>query len=112
MDPEPFPGFRAGSRATVIPDSFFTRVLPEIEDPAELIVSWYIFFALGRQSAFPRSVTAAALAAEPPLIRALSRLPGGPEDALQRGLSRSVSRGVLLVARGSPEDDGYRYLLN
>ena len=94
-----FPGFPAGARATVVPNLFFSAVLPQIEDPAELVVSAYLFFALGRKRGFPRFLTFAELAAEAPLRRALSRLPGGVERALRRGLEAAVARGTVLRGR-------------
>ena len=99
-----FPGFPAGARATIVPSLFFSAVLPQIEDPAELVVSAYLFFALGRKSGFPRFLTYEDLAAEAPLRRALGRLPGGVEDALRRGLEAAVARGTVLRAlRGTRE---------
>ena len=93
---ESFPGFRSGSRATVVPNAFFTEVLPAIEDPAELTVSTYVFFALSRRRGFPRSISVASLRSDPPLMRALSRLPGGSLAALATGLALAVARGTLL----------------
>jgi DNA replication protein len=46
-----------------------------------------------------------ALSAEAPLLRALSRLPGGAERALREGLARAIERGTLLVVGRQAEDD-------
>jgi DNA replication protein len=102
----PFEGFPAGARATVVPNLFFAAVLPQIEDPAELVVSCYLFFALGRRRGFPRFVTFEELAAEAPLRRALARLGGAVEDTLRRGLEAAVARGVVLRAQASPPPPG------
>jgi DNA replication protein len=96
---ERFPGFPAGARATVVPSLFFSAVLPQIDDPAELVVSSYLFFALGRKKGYPRYITLDELAAEAPLRRALGRLAdGGIEQALRRGLEAAVTRGTVLQA--------------
>lgn len=104
MHPPAFPGFPAGARATVIPSLFFAAVLPEIDDPAELVVSCYLFYALGRRQGSPRVITFEELAAETPLRRSLRRLgdstePGAIEAALRRGLEAAVARGTVLHAR-------------
>ena len=104
-----FRGFPAGARATLIPNVLFSDVLPAIEDPAELVVSVYVFFVLGRKRAGGRWVTPAELATDPALRRALDRLAGGAEAALQRGLAAAVCRGTLL--RACAADDA-RYVLN
>jgi DNA replication protein len=94
---ERFPGFPSGSRATVVPNTFFTAVLPAIEDPAELAVTLYSFFALGRRVGTPRAIPIASLAAEAPLMRALAPLPGGAQEALRRGLTLAIERGTLMI---------------
>jgi len=91
-------GFPAGARATLIPNLFFSDVLPAIEDPAELIVTAYLFFALGRRKTAARRVTRAELAADPSLRRALDRLSGGADAALDRGLMAGVARGTVIEA--------------
>lgn len=99
-----FRGFPAGSRATAIPNLFYSDLLPAIDDPAELTVSLAVFFLLGRKGAASRWLTEEALAAEAPLHVALARLPGGAATALRRGLEAAVARGTLArveTARGS-----------
>jgi DNA replication protein len=101
-----FRGFPVGGRATLIPNLFFSDVLPAIDDPAELIVTTYLFFALGRRSAAARRLTRAELAADPSLRRALDRLPGGADGALDRGLAAAVARGTVRHA-GQHGEIGY-----
>lgn len=92
-----FAGFPAGARATLLPNLLFSDVLPAIEDPAEMLVSLYAFFALGRKRAALRWLSEDELAAEPALARSLGRLPGGDGGAaLQRGLAAAVARGTLI----------------
>ena len=104
-----FRGFPAGARATLIPNLFFSDVLPAIDDPAELIVSAYLFFALGRRRAAARRLTRTELAADPSLRRALDRLSGGADAALDRGLAAAVARGT---ARRVGHNSGSEYTIN
>ena len=109
-----FAGFPAGARATAVPSLFFSELLPRIEDIAELRVTLYVIYALGRRKGYPRFVTAKELAAEAPLLAALG---DGEEPAtlagLERGLAAAVARGSLLrldlEREGGPET---LYLLN
>jgi DNA replication protein len=91
-----FTGFPNSAAGTVIPNAFFARVLPEISDPAELVVSAYVFFALGLHRRQPRFVTLRELEADAGLARALANLCG--EGALKRGLELAVARGTLVRA--------------
>jgi DnaD/phage-associated family protein len=88
-----FEGFPAGARAIAIPNLFFTALLPRIDDPAELAVTVYFFFAQARKKGQPRFLTYAELAADESLAAALVSL---GEGALRRGLDAAVERGTLL----------------
>ena len=99
----PFAGFPAGGRATTLPSVFFSQVLPYIEDDAELRVTLYVFYALGRRKGYPRFVTLNELRAESPLVAALAHpeaLGGGDNGnamaRLEAGLALAVERGTLL----------------
>jgi DNA replication protein len=98
---KPFEGFPAGARAVAIPSLFFTAVLPRIDDPAELVVTVYFFFAHARKKGQPRFLTFGELAADGSLAAALGSL---PEGGLRRGLDAAVQRGTLL--RLALEQDG------
>ena len=101
-----FSGFPSAARATVIPNLFFSQVMGEIEDPAEMVVSCYLFFALGRRRGYPRFITLEELAAEAPLRRAAGRIEGGVEAVVRRGLEAAVARGTVLRARTVPARPG------
>lgn len=93
----PFKGYVAGAKATVIPSSFFSEVLPHIEDPSELRVTLYLFYALGRRQGYPRFVTERELRAEGPLLASLSER--GDDEALIQlalGLAMAAERGSIL----------------
>jgi len=98
---KPFEGFPAGARAVAIPSLFFTTLLPRIDDPAELVVTVYFFFAHARKKGQPRFLTYAELAADDSLAAALGST---AEGALRRGLNAAVERGTLL--RLAVERDG------
>ncbi|MGD9889746.1 MAG: DnaD domain-containing protein [Dehalococcoidia bacterium] len=106
----PFRGFAGGTHATVIPNTFFTEVVPSIDDPVELLVSTYVFYALARRRAGERWLTVEQLSAEMPLRRAMTRLTG--RDAVgevERGLQAAVTRGTLVAGGG---DGPVRYAIN
>ncbi len=91
-------GFPAAARLTAIPSAFFSDVLPAITDEAELIVSLYAFYVLGRKRGGQRYMVDAELRGDRPLVQALARLEGGASAALRRGLDAAVGRGTLLRA--------------
>jgi DnaD/phage-associated family protein len=100
--PEPrrggrFNGFLQGSRATVIPTAFFSEVLPEIEDEAEVRVTLFVFYALGRRKGYPRFASRRELEALPPLAESLASLTGEIADNLDRGLRLALERGTFLA---------------
>ena len=100
-----FTGFPDSGLATAVPNLFFSRVMPEISDPAELVVSAYFFFAAQLHKRRPHYVSREELAADRTLIRALANLTGKSEatdgtddEALSRGLDLAVKRGTLIRA--------------
>jgi DnaD/phage-associated family protein len=101
VEEKPFAGFPAGALAIAVPNLFFTALLPYIDDPAELVVTVYFFFAHARKKGQPRFLTYAELAADGTLAAALESLADG---ALRRGLNAAVERGTLL--RLAVEHDG------
>jgi DnaD/phage-associated family protein len=97
-------GFPNSAAGTVIPNAFFSRVMPGITDPAELVVSAYVFFAFGASKHRPRFVTLAELEADEGLARSLGSLcEGAIADSLRRGLALAVERGTLLQASADGE---------
>lgn len=100
VDVKPFEGYPAGALATALPNAFFTEVLPSIDDPAELAVTVYVFFAAGRIRRYPRHVRFSELAHEEPLLAGLARLgKGGGEQGIERlraAVDAAVTRGTLL----------------
>lgn len=97
-----FSGFPAGRNPYVpLPEQFFTHVLPEIDDLAEIKVTLHLFWLLSRQRGTPRCASDRELAADPLLRRALRRRgdPRPPEERVRAGLEQALARGTLLRVR-------------
>ncbi len=109
-----FSGFPAGpTRFTPVPDLFFTALLPEIDDLAELQLTLYLFWSLNRQKGSPRYLTVRELEGEGLLLSALAASRPDADAAallqmLHEALERALERGTLLrVSISSPaESDG------
>ncbi len=100
-DPEHFAGFPDEGLTTVVPNVFFSRVLPKIERAEEMLVTLYFFYAQGlpsraRRGRSPPVLTRRELAADATLARALANLCDDDGEALDRGLSLALERGSLL----------------
>ena len=108
--PDRFEGFVAGGAAVTLPAQLFAEVLPAITDEAELRVTLYALYAIGRQRGALRAVRASELAREGPLRRLLASCADGGVDALPRALEAAVARGTLLVC--ALADDDALYLVN
>lgn len=95
---KPFAGFPAGkTRFTPIPDLFYTELLPAIDDLAELKLVLFMFWALNRQSGYPRYMTMAELEAEGALLAGMPADDcASPREALHRAAERAVEHGILL----------------
>jgi DNA replication protein len=108
-----FQGFPARMEFTAIPNVFFSGLLPEIDDVAELKVTLHIMARLYPQKGYPRYVNYADLFGDAVLMGGLKGGEGTPEEALRRGLGLAVGRGTLLHL--ALERDGISqdtYLLN
>lgn len=98
MTDQPFEGFVAGGAAVTLPAQLFTEVLPTIEDEAELRVTLYAFYAVGRERGALRAVRASALLRETPLLRSLHVRDAEEARPLVRGaLEAAIARGTLLA---------------
>lgn len=94
-----FAGFPSGKNPYVpVPEAFFTVLLPEIEDTAELKVTLHLFWLLAQKQGNPRCVSEQELLADRVLLRSLKRKgdPRPPEERLRQGLEQAVARGTLL----------------
>jgi DnaD/phage-associated family protein len=108
-----FSGFPARMEFTSIPNLFFSAVLPQIEDMAELKTTLYIMALLYRKRGYPRFVTFREISGGASLMSGFSGTAESPEDLLRKALKMAVERGTLIHLamdrNGTPEDV---YLLN
>ncbi|HEY0757126.1 MAG TPA: DnaD domain protein [Ktedonobacteraceae bacterium] len=94
-----FTGFPSGKNPYVpVPEVFFTVLLPEIEDTAELKVTLHLFWLLAQKQGNPRCVSDRELLADRVLLRGLKRQgdPRPAEERLRHGLEQAMVRGTLL----------------
>ena len=90
-----FSGFPSRARCTPIPNLFFSTLLPQIEDLAELKVTLHIFWSVYQKRGYPRFVTLSELLADRALSGALGKQ-GEAGDAMRHALDEAVERGTLL----------------
>jgi DNA replication protein len=94
-----FAGFPAGKNPYVpIPEVFFTVLLPEIEDMAELKVTLHLFWLLAQKKGDPRCVSDRELLSDAVLLRSHKRKgdPRPVEERMQHGLEQAIARGTIL----------------
>lgn len=95
-----FTGFPSGrsNPYVPVPEVFFTQLLPEIEDSAELKVTLHLFWLLAQKQGNPRCVSERELQGDRTLLRGLRRRgdPRPPEERLRQGLEQGIARGTLL----------------
>ena len=94
-----FARFPSGKNPYVpVPEAFFTTLLPEIEDSAELKVTLHLFWLLAQKQGNPRCASDRELLADAMLMRSLKRQgdPRPAEERLRQGLEQAVARGTLL----------------
>ncbi|MEX2237756.1 MAG: DnaD domain protein [Dehalococcoidia bacterium] len=103
------PIFPANAEVTAIPSAFFSHVLPEMQDIAELRVVLHAFFSIRRKRVFPRYVSRAELCADETLARGF----GGRDDCtalIERALAAAVDRRLLVGV--SHRTGGELYFIN
>jgi len=93
---------------TPLPNLFFSTLLPQISDIAELKTTLHIFEALYHKRGYPRFVTYRELLANTSLISSLREAEKPPDEALRQALEMATKRGVVLHMvfdrDGVPED--------
>jgi len=94
-----FAGFPSNTSYVAIPAAFFSDLLPQIADEAELRVSLHLFWLLSQKQRPPRAVLRSALLADAALAQAVS----GGAAAIERGLRLATARGAFLVAPATRE---------
>ena len=108
-----FTGFPTKTEFTPLPNLFFSTLLPQISDIAELKTTLHLLGALYRKRSYPRFITYRELLANRSLMRSLKQETKPPEDILHQALKMAAKRGtflhLVLERNGAPED---AYFLN
>jgi len=108
-----FSGFPAKTQFTPIPNIFFSSLLSQISDIAELKITLHIFWSLYGKRGYPRFLTHRELLSDASLMTSLGEAVKPPKEALRQALEMVIKRGTILHialdSDGVPEDI---YLLN
>ena len=103
-----FSGFPAKMEFTPIPNVFFSRLLPQISNIAELRTTLHIFWILYHKRGYPRFITYKELLGNTSLMSSLTEGAKPPDEVLRNALEMAIKRGTILhtiVDRdGAPED--------
>ncbi len=91
-----FTGFPPRMQYTPIPNLFFSTLLPQISDMAELKTTLHILAALYRKKGYPRYVSYRELAAIPSLMHSLTGTAEPPAEVLRRALAMATRRESIL----------------
>ncbi|MHB1160694.1 MAG: DnaD domain-containing protein [Chloroflexota bacterium] len=109
-----FSGFPDRMKYTPVPNLFFSSLLVEISDLAELKVTLHAIRALYEKRGFPRLIRLSELAADRSLLMAIQGAAASPpEEPLKAALEKACARGTLITAHLQGKDTEDRcYLLN
>ncbi len=103
-----FTGFPAKTRFTPIPNAFFSSLLPQISDIAELKTTLHIFWSLYGKRGYPRFITYRELLSNKSLLGSLREGEKLPSEVLSNALEMAIKRGtilhIVLERDGAPED--------
>jgi len=107
---EQFKGFPAKTQFTPLPSSFFSVLLPQISDVAELKLTLYILSILYRKPGYPRFISYGELLANAGLMRSLGHAGEPAAEVLSRALAMAIGRGTILhlpLKRAEGSEDFY-----
>ena len=103
-----FTGFPAKTQFTPVPNSFFSALLPQISDIAELKTTLHIFWSLYHKRGYPRFTTYRELQGSKSLMSSLIGAETPPDKLLRHALEMATKRGTILHMvldrDGMPED--------
>jgi DnaD/phage-associated family protein len=92
-----FPGFPEGKlRLTKIPSLFFSELLPDIDDLAELKVTLYAFWVFGQKEGHVRYLRLSDFLDDVQFIKGMGATPTIAAEAAIDGIERAVARGTFL----------------
>ncbi len=93
---EQFSGFPAKMQFTPVPNLFFSRLLPQISDMAELKTTLHILETLYHKRGYPRFVTYRELLANKSLMSSLRQVTRPADEVLRNALEMATKRGTIL----------------
>jgi len=103
-----FTGFPAKTQFTPVPNSFFSALLPQISDIAELKTTLHILWSLYLKRGYPRFITYRELQGSKSLMSSLRGAATPPDKILRHALEMATKRGtilhIVLDRDGTPED--------
>ncbi len=108
-----FNGFPARMEFTPLPNLFFSSLLPQISDIAELKTTLHVLAIIYRKRGFPRFVTYGELLGDASLMSSLKKVAEPPDEVLRNSLKMANERGTiihLVLDRDGASEDVY--LLN
>lgn len=92
-----FPGFPDGKlRTTLVPNLFFSDLLPNIDNIAELKVTLYAFWAMGQKDGQVRYLRLTDFLNDTEFVKGLGPTATLATEALMDGIERAVARGIFL----------------
>jgi len=91
-----FTGFPAKMQFTPVPNLFFSRLLPQISDMAELKTTLHILETLYHKRGYPRFVTYRELLANKSLMSSLGQITKPADELLHNALEMATKRGTIL----------------
>lgn len=91
-----FAGFPARMQFTPVPNFFFSALLPQISDIAELKTTLHIFESLYRKRGYPKFATYHELLGNKSLVSSLKETTKPPDEALRTALEMASRRGTIL----------------
>jgi len=91
-----FTGFPAKMQFTPLPNLFFSTLLPQISDVAELKTTLHIFEQLYRKRGYPRFITYGELLSNTSLMSSLREVAKPPDEVLRKALEMATKRRTIL----------------
>ena len=105
-----FHGFPDRMEFTPLPNLFFSSLLPQIDDIAELKTTLYVLAAVYRKRGYPRFVTCGELLGDVSLMSSLKGAAEPPDEVLRGALKMATERGTMLhvvVEKDGASEDVY-----
>jgi DNA replication protein len=105
-----FQGFPARMEFTSVPNVFFSSLLPQITDMAELKTTLHVIATIYRKKGYPRLVSYSELLGDASLMQSLKSEGESFEEALRQALKMAAERGTLInmaVEKDGASEDIY-----